>query len=277
MTLAIPGTHAERASLYHCDYATLAAAMREAGTVADALIVDAPYSERTHAGHDDGVTRDSAARHTRGRGYAPMNRRVIDYIAWNGEDVSTFVRAFAPSVRGWMCSLTDHALAGAWDVAMVGAERYTFSPIACIEHASRIRLTGDGPPQWSTWLVVSRPRTAEFLAAWHALRHEHGVCPRGAYAGAKEAKPITGGKPLWLMRAIVGDYTAPGDLVLDPCAGGGTTLVAAVELGRRAIGCEPDAGRYEIAAKRLRAAREQRVLSLDVSATGGEQIALVER
>jgi site-specific DNA-methyltransferase (adenine-specific) len=79
------------------------------------------------------------------------------------------------------------------------------------------------------------------------------------------------------MRAIVSDYSRPGDLVLDPCAGGGTTLVAAVELGRRAIGCEPDAGRYAIAAKRILAAREQRVLSLDVGPTGGEQIALVER
>lgn len=273
MTLAIPGTHTERASLYHCDYTTLAAAMREAGTVADALIVDAPYSERTHAGHDNGtagVNRAEAGRVNRSTGQIERawQRSEIDYAAWNGEDVSTFVRSFAPVTRGWICSLTDHALAGAWEVAMVGADRYVFSPLACVESGSRVRLGGDGPSQWSTWLVASRPRTREWQS-W-------GTLP-GAYVGTSEKKPITGGKPLWLMRAIVGDYTAPGDLVLDPCAGGGTTLVAAVELGRRAIGCEPDAGRYAIAAKRILAAREQRVLSLDVAPTGGEQIALVER
>lgn len=283
MKLAIPGTHTERASLYHCDFATLAAAMREAGTVADALIVDAPYSERTHAGHDDGTASANRMAHfasTRGgqqkdRAYAARkaargatHRETLDYAAWDGEDVSAFVRAFAPSVRGWICSLTDHALAGAWEVAMVGAERYVFSPLACVESGSRVRLGGDGPSQWSTWLVTSRPRTREWQS-W-------GTLP-GAYVGTSEKKPITGGKPLWLMRAIVGDYSRPGDLVLDPCAGGGTTLVAAVELGRRAIGCEPDAGRYAIAAKRILAAREQRVLSLDVAPTGGEQTALVER
>lgn len=258
MTLAIPGTHTAAASLYHCDYATLAAAMREAGTVADALIVDAPYSERTHAGHDGGNAQAGDR----------SQRREIDYTAWNGGDVSTFVRAFAPVTRGWICSLTDHFLAEAWASALLDAGRYTFSPVACVESGSRVRLLGDGPSQWSTWLVASRPRTREWQS-W-------GTLP-GAYVGTSEKKPITGGKPLWLMRAIVSDYSRPGDLVLDPCAGGGTTLVAAVELGRRAIGCEPDAGRYAIAAKRILAAREQRVLSLGVAPTGGEQIALVER
>ena len=256
MTLAIPGTHTERASLYHCDFATLAAAMREAGTVADALIVDAPYSERTHAGHD------SAAE------TADNMERAIEYVAWSDADVSRFVAAFDPLVRGWFCSITDHVLGASWESRLVERERYVFSPIACVESGSRVRALGDGPAQWSTWLIPARRRSRE-AASWGALR--------GAYVGGKERKPITGGKPLWLMRAIVGDYSRPGDLVLDPCAGGGTTLVAAVELGRRAIGCEPDAGRYAIAAKRILAAREQRVLSLDVAPTSGEQIALVER
>lgn len=94
-----------------------------------------------------------------------------------------------------------------------------------------------------------------WLEAWHAKRRAHGLAPKGAYVGGRESKPVVGGKPLWLMAEIVRDYTAPGDLVVDPCAGGGTTLVAAMEAGRVAIGCEPDAGRYEIAAQRMAAAR----------------------
>ena len=47
-------------------------------------------------------------------------------------------------------------------------------------------------------------------------------------------------KPLDLMRMLVEDFTDPGDLVLDTHAGGGTTLLAAMLEGRRAIGAEVD-------------------------------------
>jgi site-specific DNA-methyltransferase (adenine-specific) len=63
---------------------------------------------------------------------------------------------------------------------------------------------------------------------------------------------FVGGKPLWLMRSLVRDYTRPGDVVLDPCAGSGTTLLAAVIEGRRAIGAECDEETYESAVRRLR-------------------------
>lgn len=148
---------------------------------------------------------------------------------------------------------------------MAAAYRYTFSPLACVESGSRVRLGGDGPSQWSTWLVVSRPRSREWQS-W-------GTLP-GAYTGTSEKKAVTGGKPLWLMRAIVGDYSAPGDVVCDPCMGAGTTLVAAVQLGRFGLGCEPDAGRFAMACKRLETARPQLRMRLDVETVTGQQSAL---
>ena len=39
-----------------------------------------------------------------------------------------------------------------------------------------------------------------------------------------------------LARAAIEAFTEPGDLVLDPFVGGGTTLVEAMVLGRHAIG-----------------------------------------
>lgn len=62
----------------------------------------------------------------------------------------------------------------------------------------------------------------------------------------------TGGKPLGLMRAILGDYTREGSLVLDPFMGAGTTLLAAKNLRRTAIGIEIEEKWCEEAAERLR-------------------------
>lgn len=64
-------------------------------------------------------------------------------------------------------------------------------------------------------------------------------------------------KPVALMEALIRDFTDPGDLILDPFAGSGTTGVAAIRLGRRFIGWEKDERYFKIAQKRLAAAREQ--------------------
>jgi site-specific DNA-methyltransferase (adenine-specific) len=45
-------------------------------------------------------------------------------------------------------------------------------------------------------------------------------------------------KPLGLMMRLIEIFTDPGDVVIDPCAGSGVTLLAAENLGRRAYGFE---------------------------------------
>lgn len=61
-----------------------------------------------------------------------------------------------------------------------------------------------------------------------------------------------GGKRSDAMIKVLDDYSEPGDLVCDPCAGGGTTLLAAKILGRRYVGSDIDAEHVEIARERLR-------------------------
>jgi hypothetical protein len=58
--------------------------------------------------------------------------------------------------------------------------------------------------------------------------------------------------PLELARRAVRLLTDEGDLVLDPFAGTGTTLMACIKAGRRAIGIEVDARYCEGARRRLR-------------------------
>lgn len=53
-------------------------------------------------------------------------------------------------------------------------------------------------------------------------------------------KPHRFQAPLPICELFVRAFTKPGDLVVDPFAGNGTTLLAAQRLGRRAIGYEVD-------------------------------------
>ena len=58
-------------------------------------------------------------------------------------------------------------------------------------------------------------------------------------------------KPLEWMTWLVGLCSEPGDLILDPFAGSGTTAVAAKSLGRKCVCVEREERYCEIAAKRI--------------------------
>jgi DNA modification methylase len=58
-------------------------------------------------------------------------------------------------------------------------------------------------------------------------------------------------KPLRVLRQLVEWATQPGDLVLDPFMGVGSTGVAALELGRRFVGIELDETYVEAARRRV--------------------------
>jgi site-specific DNA-methyltransferase (adenine-specific) len=58
-------------------------------------------------------------------------------------------------------------------------------------------------------------------------------------------------KPLELMEYLIKTYTNEGDLVLDNCAGSGTTLLAAKNLNRQFIGIEQEKYYYDIILNRL--------------------------
>ena len=45
-------------------------------------------------------------------------------------------------------------------------------------------------------------------------------------------------KPVNVLKTLIGIFTDPGDVVIDPCAGSGSTLRACMELGRNSYGFE---------------------------------------
>ena len=59
-------------------------------------------------------------------------------------------------------------------------------------------------------------------------------------------------KPLKLLERIISASSNPGDIVLDPFCGSGTTLVAAHKLGRRYIGIDINPDAVDLSVKRLK-------------------------
>ena len=58
-------------------------------------------------------------------------------------------------------------------------------------------------------------------------------------------------KPVALLERMVLALTAPGDLVLDPFSGSGSTAIAAIKNGRRFVGCEKDPEYFSKSLKRI--------------------------
>ena len=58
-------------------------------------------------------------------------------------------------------------------------------------------------------------------------------------------------KPIDLFRWLIRTYSNPGDTVLEPCMGSGTTCVAAAMEGRESIGVEPEEKYFQAAKDRV--------------------------
>lgn len=70
-------------------------------------------------------------------------------------------------------------------------------------------------------------------------------------------------KPEEIIRDFILASTDPGDTVLDPFAGSGTTAVVCIQTGRSFIGMEIDPHFYNVAQRRIAAAQMQLALPLE--------------
>lgn len=204
----------------------------------DAVIVDPPYSARCHAGHDSGANlhRDGS------------ERIKLRYSALSADDVRDLAAEYARICNGWVVWMTDSDLALTVRQALEAVGRYAFAPLPFYQPGRSVRLSGDGPCSWTDWIIAART----------TAQNKWGTLPGGYVAGVGwNDKARMGGKPTALMRALVGDYSKVGDLVLDSHMGAGTTGVACAMLGRRFVGVENDRQAFDIACDRIENAYRQ--------------------
>jgi DNA methylase/Methyltransferase domain len=121
-------------------------------------------------------------------------------------------------------------------------------------------LLGDGRPyRWTCAVLtegpgwVSHPRKVQ--SSWKPLV-VYGGGPRIAdvfrSTGGDNAKTLhRWGQDLDAFASVVERLTSPGQTVLDPFMGSGTTLLAAHAAGRHVIGCDLDAAAVATARERL--------------------------
>ena len=156
--------------------------------------------------------------------------------------------------------LGDRWQGGTWGAQPMYADarRWDVKP----DDADLLRMIGDRPAVvwggnyfslppsrcWLAWIKHPAMNTmADFELAWTTLDR-----PAKAYTGTRNPdgpRDHPTQKPVSLMEWCLG--FVPDGTVLDPFAGSGSTLVAAKQLGRKAIGVELEERYCEIAAKRL--------------------------
>ena len=73
----------------------------------------------------------------------------------------------------------------------------------------------------------------------------------------KSTTEVATQKPLNLAEAFVSDFSDPGETVLDPFAGSGTTGIACWNQGRKFIGIESNPHHFDIACRRIEDAQRQ--------------------
>src|SRR6266511_5149511 len=101
----------------------------------------------------------------------------------------------------------------------------------------------------------SGPHQSLPLSVWPTAQQPAAAQRAGRYLPGSTAHPA---KMLpAIARHAIGAYSHPGDLVLDPMCGIGTTLVEAMHLDRDAIGVELEPRWADLAAGNVTLAQEQ--------------------
>lgn len=162
---------------------------------------------------------------------------------------------FARAATRWVLVFCQAEAVGLWRSDLVAGGAVFKRACIWVKPDGQPQLTGDRPGMGYESIVAAHSEGGR--SRWN------GGGSHGVFSCATKSDPDsmrTGHptqKPLALMETLVSLFTDPGDLILDPFAGSGTTGVACIRLGRRFLGWERDPKFHAAAVKRLSAAREQ--------------------
>jgi DNA modification methylase len=189
---------------------------------------------------------------TRGRRDPTSRKRDMGYAPFTAEGLGAVAPHLARLADRWCLVFSDVESIHLWRASLVdGGQRYIRTG-AWARSNPCPQFSGDRPGVGfeAATICHAKERRVHWngggLAAIWAHPQLHGTT-----ADDGNAHPTP--KPISLMLELVELFTDPGDIVLDPFAGSGTTGVACLRLGRRFIGIEKDAKFAAVARERLEA------------------------
>lgn len=196
-----------------------------------AQIVDPAYSDWVH---EHAVSTGVGGRGPRKRdlGFEPCTPELRELIA-----------LYASCLPGWTIVFSDHESTHLWRAAMLDAGLQYIRTVPWCRW-SQPQITRDRPPSGSEAVLLFHPPGRKRWYGPGGLTHFEAKCMRGADKHPTE-------KPLRLMLDLVCFATKPGQIVLDPLCGSGTTGQATRLLGRGFVGAEKDARWRAFAERRL--------------------------
>jgi site-specific DNA-methyltransferase (adenine-specific) len=229
----------------------------------DHVITDPPYSEHVHTRSMRGAAAWKGV---------PSERADLGFGSLDGRTLLTASGEFARIARRWVLVFSDTESAHLWREAL--ESRGLEYVRTCFWHkvCGTPQFTGDRPAVACEAITVChQPGRKKWNGGGKQGIYPFPVAVERPGRQQDDARVHTTQKPLALMEALIRDFTNPGDLIADPFAGAGSTIVAAKRLGRLAVGWDydqgdpgdPDENRpprepyAAIAQKRIDGAREQ--------------------
>ena len=215
-------------TLYHGDSREIMASMEDASV--KAVLTDPPYTERTH----------SKARKNTADG---IGQGITTFGSITDDDLESILAECGRISQGWVVATLDYRHAVKFDAEPPAGLKCQRVGV-WVKTNPTPQITGDRPAQG--WEAIAYLHRDKGRSKWNGGgKHGNYVTPIAAPEGHPTAKPLS------IMRDWVNLFSDSGDTILDPFAGSGTTLRAAVDNGRRAIGIELNEAYCELIAKRL--------------------------
>jgi 16S rRNA G966 N2-methylase RsmD len=240
--------------MIHCADCTHALADLYDDTV-DLVITDPPYSQHVHSKSRRGCTGYVEPTRPNAKA-AQFNRtRELGFEHLTDKMRALCAKHFARLAMRWVLVFTDGESNHLWRRDLEAAGLRYVRTLYWEKLGATPQFTGDRPADHVEHIVLAHSMgKRKGRMTWNGggrgnVYRYPIVQNRG---GGLDGKRLhTTQKPLALMEALVRDFSQPGELILDPFAGSGTTLVAAARNGREAFGYEIDSVYAAEAQKRL--------------------------
>ena len=222
-------------TIYNCDCREILPALN-----ADICLTDPPYSDVTHAG-----ARTAARKPENYHEKEPSSLLTFDSVT--PEFLRECFGLVGPIIERWCVSFMDWRHISALEIAPPHELKFVRFGI-WVKPNGAPQFTGDRPATgWEAVCIMHRDGKAmEWNGGGHHAVWMENKPHQDSYPGDHPTV-----KPLPLVERLTRLFSNEGETILDPFMGIGTTLLAAKNMGRKAIGIEIEEKYCEIAAKRL--------------------------